>query len=66
MADMASSRAGQDGVVATGEGPRASRPRRRTFTAHYKMRILAQYEQLDDPRERGLIITVHGRGTYVA
>ena len=56
MADMASSRAGQDGVVATGEGPRASRPRRRTFTADYKMRILAQNEQLDDPRERGALL----------
>ena len=60
MADMASSRAGQDGVVATGEGPRASRPRRRTFTADYKMRILAQYEQLDDPRERGALLRREG------
>jgi transposase-like protein len=60
MADMASSRAGQDGVVATGEGPRASRPRRRAFTADYKMRILAQYEQLGDPRERGALLRREG------
>ena len=60
MADMASSRTGQDGAVATGEGPRASRPRRRTFTADYKMRILAQYEQLDDPRERGALLRREG------
>jgi transposase len=60
MADMASSRAGQDGVVATGEGPRAGRPRRRAFTAEYKMRILAQYELLDDPRERGALLRREG------
>ena len=60
MADMPSSPAGQDGAVVTGEGPRASRPRRRTFTADYKMRILAQYEQLDDPRERGALLRREG------
>ena len=60
MADMASSRAGQDGAVATGEGPRAGRPRRRAFTADYKMRILTQYEQLDDPRERGALLRREG------
>ena len=60
MADMVSSRAGQDGAVATGEGPRASRPRRRTFTAEHKMRILAQYEQLDDPGERGALLRREG------
>jgi len=60
MADMASSRAGQDGVVATGEGPRAGRPRRRAFTAEYKMRILAQYEQLEDPHERGALLRREG------
>ena len=60
MADMASSRAGQDGVVATGEGPRAGRPRRRAFTAEYKMRILAEYEQLDDPGERGALLRREG------
>ena len=60
MADMPSSPVGQDGVVATGERPRASRPRRRTFTADYKMRILAQYEQLDDPRERGALLRREG------
>jgi transposase-like protein len=60
MADMASSRAGQDGVVATGEGPRAGRPRRRAFTAEYKVRILAEYEQLDDPGERGALLRREG------
>jgi transposase-like protein len=60
MADMASSRAGQDGVVATGEGPRAGRPRRRAFTAEYKMRIVAEYEQLDDPGARGALLRREG------
>ena len=60
MADMASSRAGQDGVVATGEGPRAGRPRRRAFTAEYKMRILAEYERLGDPGERGALLRREG------
>jgi transposase len=60
MTDMASSRAGQDGAVATGEGPRAARPRRRAFTADYKMRILAEYEQMEDPRERGALLRREG------
>jgi transposase len=60
MADMASSRAGQDGAVGTGEGPRAGRPRRRAFTADYKMRTLAEYEQLDDPGERGALLRREG------
>jgi hypothetical protein len=46
--------------VATGEGPRAGRPRRRAFTAEYKMGILAEYEQLDDPRERGALLRREG------
>jgi len=46
--------------VATGEGPRAGRPRRRAFTADYKMRILAEYEQLDDPGERGALLRREG------
>ncbi len=46
--------------MATGEGPRAGRPRRRAFTADYKMRILTQYEQLDDPRERGALLRREG------
>jgi hypothetical protein len=45
MADMAAARAGQDGVVASGEGPRAAVPKRRVFTAEeYKMRIVAEYD----------------------
>jgi transposase-like protein len=60
MADMASARAGQDGVVAPGEGPRAGRPKRRAFTAEYKMRIVAEYDQLDDPGARGALLRREG------
>ena len=60
MADMASARAGQDDAVGTGEGPRSGRPRRRSFTAEYKLRILQEYEQLDDPRERGAMLRREG------
>jgi hypothetical protein len=28
----------------TGEGPRADRPKRRTFTAAYKLRMIEEYE----------------------
>ena len=60
MADMASARAGQDGVVASGEGPRAARPKRRAFTAEYKMRIVAESDQLDDPGARGALLRREG------
>jgi transposase-like protein len=35
---------GHDGVMAT-EGPRSDRPRRRSFPAAEKLRLLAEYEQ---------------------
>ena len=38
----------QDGQVASKRRPRAGQPRRRTFTADYKLAILQQYEQLED------------------
>jgi transposase len=61
MADMAAARAGQDGVVASGEGPRAAVPKRRVFTAEeYKMRIVAEYDQLDDPGARGALLRREG------
>ena len=46
--------------MATGEGPRSGQPKQRTFTADYKMRILAEYEQPDDPRERGALLRREG------
>ena len=61
MADMAASAAGQDGTVGSGDGPRSGRPKRRAFTAEYKMRILRQYEELaDDPQARGALLRREG------
>jgi transposase len=61
MADMATSPAGQDGTVGSGDGPRSGRPKRRAFTAEYKMRILRQYEELaDDPQARGALLRREG------
>ncbi len=33
--------------------PRAERPRRRAFTAEYKLQILAEYEALNKPGAKG-------------
>lgn len=59
VADMAAS-ARQDGQVASKPSPRAGQPKRRTFTADYKLAILQQYEQLEDPRERGALLRREG------
>ena len=45
LADMPSAAAGQDGAVASGKGPRAGQPKRRSFTAAYKARIVQEYDQ---------------------
>jgi transposase len=58
---MATSQAGQYGAVGSGDGPRSGRPKRRAFTAEYKMRILRQYEELaDDPQGRGALLRREG------
>jgi hypothetical protein len=59
MADMASSTR-EDGQVASKRGPRAGQPKRRTFTAACKLKILERYEQLEDPRERGALLRREG------
>jgi transposase-like protein len=60
MSDMASCLAGQDADVAAGNGPRVVRPKRRAFTVAYKMRIIAEYEQLDDLGARGALLRREG------
>jgi hypothetical protein len=55
MADMPV-RAGEDGLVGSCGGPRADRPKRRGFTAAYKLEILAAYERLDEAGERGALL----------
>ena len=59
VADMAAS-AQEDGQVPSKRSPRAGQPKRRTFTADYKLEILRQYEQLEDPRERGALLRREG------
>jgi transposase len=60
MADMPSTQAGQDGAMSSGEGPRSGRPRRRTFTAAYKARIVREYDQAAGPGERGALLRREG------
>ncbi len=40
--------------------PRAERPRRRSFTAEYKLQILAEYDALDEPGARGALLRREG------
>jgi transposase len=61
MADMASAVTGQDGAVASGgKGPRAGQPKRRSFSAAYKARILQEYDVLETGRERGALLRREG------
>jgi hypothetical protein len=59
-ADVIAARDGQDGNVASPDGPRASRPKRRTFTREYKMRMLDQYENAPTPQERNALLRREG------
>ena len=60
MTDMVSVTAGQDGAVGSGKGPRAGQLKRRTFSAAYKTRIVAEYDQLATGRERGALLRREG------
>ncbi|BCI86066.1 hypothetical protein NIIDMKKI_68620 [Mycobacterium kansasii] len=53
LADTAAVAVADDGNVGSGKGPREKRPKRRTFTAEYKLGILEQYELLTEPGARG-------------
>jgi hypothetical protein len=46
----------EDGLVASARGPRADRPKRRTFTLAYKLAIVEEYDQLADGRDRGALL----------
>jgi len=46
--------------VASARGPRADRPKRRTFTPAYKLAIVGQYDQLADGRGRGALLRREG------
>jgi transposase len=60
IADVIAARSGQDGTVAASDGPRAGRPRRRAFTAEYKLRVLEEYENAETPRERAALLRREG------
>jgi transposase len=60
IADVIAARTGQDGAVAASDGPRAGRPRRRTFTAEYKLRVLEEYENAESARERAALLRREG------
>jgi transposase-like protein len=46
--------------MGSGEGPRSGRPKRRTFTAAYKARIVREYDQVAGPGERGALLRREG------
>ena len=60
IADVIAARTGQDGTVAASDGPRAGRPKRRAFTAEYKLRVLEEYENAESPRERAALLRREG------
>ena len=64
MSDMPQrSDAGDQGAnqsAASPRSPRAETPKRRTFTAAYKRRIIQQYDALTDPTERGALLRREG------
>lgn len=60
MTDMQSAAAEQTGGVATSGGPRAGQPKRRTFTAAYKARILDEYDACQTGTERGALLRREG------
>ena len=60
IADVIAGRTGHDGTVAASDGPRAGRPRRRTFTAEYKLQVLEEYENAESPRERAALLRREG------
>ena len=60
IADVIAARTGHDDTVASSDGPRASRPKRRTFSAEYKLRILEEYENAPDPQHRNALLRREG------
>jgi transposase-like protein len=60
IADVIAARTGHDENVAASDGPRAGRPKRRSFTAEYKLRVLQEYENAESPRERAALLRREG------
>jgi transposase len=51
---------GEDGLMSSASTPRADRPKRRTFTAEYKLAIVAEYDALTEPGARGALLRREG------
>ena len=49
-----------DGVVSSSGGPRSDQPRRRAFTAEYKLAMVAAYDRATEPGERGALLRREG------
>ena len=50
------------GRRADGQGPRSSRPKRRTFTAAYKLAMIEKYDAATEPGAKGALL--RGKGLY--
>jgi hypothetical protein len=48
--------------AARADGPRASRPKRRTFTAAYKLAMIEKYDAATGPGAKGALL--RGEGLY--
>jgi transposase-like protein len=48
--------------AARADGPRSSRPRRRTFTAAYKLAMIEKYDAATEPGAKGALL--RGEGLY--
>ena len=55
VADLPGDPVGADDGLMT-DGPRAERPRRRMFTADYKLKILAEYDAATTPGAKGEVL----------
>lgn len=51
---------GEDGLMGSASTPRADRPKRRTFTAEYKLAIVAEYDALTESGARGALLRREG------
>jgi transposase-like protein len=60
LADAAAMVVANDENVGSSTGPRADRPKRRKFTAEYKLDVLARYELLTEPGARGALLRKEG------
>lgn len=50
----------EDGVVSSSGGPRSDQPRRRVFSAEYKLRMVSEYDRASEPGERGALLRREG------